>query len=59
MFLLEISLALGGVGDYAPDNPLRSLALYGTPVIWSGMSGKPFSSSGIRLLFRDQSIRGS
>ena len=58
MFLLEISLGLDGVGDYAPDNLLRSLALNGTLVIWSRMSGKPSTTSGIRLLFRDQSIRG-
>jgi NADPH:quinone reductase-like Zn-dependent oxidoreductase len=54
----EILLGLDGVGDSAPDNLLQSLALYGTLVIWSGMSGKPFTTSGIRLLFRDQSIRG-
>ena len=54
----QIALALDGVGDSATQNLLGSIALYGTVVVWSGMSGKPFTASGPRLLFFGQSIRG-
>jgi NADPH:quinone reductase-like Zn-dependent oxidoreductase len=54
----QIGLALDGVGDSATQNLLSSIALYGTVIVWSGMSGKPFNVSGPRLLFFSQSIRG-
>ena len=53
-----IRLALDGVGDSATQDLLNCIALYGTLVIWSGMSGKPFTASGPQLLFREQTIRG-
>lgn len=53
-----IKLALDGVGDSAPEKFLNSLAPYATLVVWSAMSGKPFSVSGPPLLFREQTIRG-
>lgn len=55
---VEIALGLDGVGDTATESLLKSISLYGTVVIWSGMSGKPFTASGIRLLFHGQSIHG-
>ena len=54
----RISLAVDGVGDAATQNLLSSIALYGTVVVYSGMSGKPFTVSGPRLLFYGQSIHG-
>ena len=53
-----IRLALDGVGDSATQDLLNCIALYGTLVIWSGMSGKPFTASGPQLLFHEQTIRG-
>ena len=53
-----IRLALDGVGDSATQDFLNCIALYGTLVIWSGMSGKPFTASGIQLLFHEQTIHG-
>jgi NADPH:quinone reductase-like Zn-dependent oxidoreductase len=54
----EIMLALDCVGDSATQDLLNSIALYGTVVVYSGMSGKPFTASGPRLLFHGQSICG-
>ena len=53
-----IQLALDGVGDTATQNFLNSIAPYGTVMVWSALSGKPFSVFGPPLLFRDQTIRG-
>lgn len=53
-----IALGLDGVGGDATQNLLSSVSLYGTVVVWSGMSGAPFTASGPRLLFFDQTIRG-
>lgn len=53
-----IRLALDGVGDSATQRLLNSIAPFGTVIVWSGMSGKPFSVSGPQLLFQDQTIRG-
>jgi NADPH:quinone reductase-like Zn-dependent oxidoreductase len=55
---VRIKLALDGVGDSATQNFLNSIAPYGTVMVWSAMSGKPFSVFGPPLLFRDQTIRG-
>jgi NADPH:quinone reductase-like Zn-dependent oxidoreductase len=54
----EIKLGLDGVGDVATENILSCLTRYGTVAVWSAMSGKPFTASGPRLLFTDQTIRG-
>src|ERR1700757_2008293 len=53
-----IRFALDGVGDSATQDFLSCIGLYGTLVIWSGMSGKPFTASGIQLLFHEQTIHG-
>jgi NADPH:quinone reductase-like Zn-dependent oxidoreductase len=53
-----IRLALDGVGDSATQRLLNSIAPFGTVIVWSGMSGKPFTASGPQLLFRDHTIRG-
>jgi NADPH:quinone reductase-like Zn-dependent oxidoreductase len=53
-----IRLALDGVGESATENFLNSIAPYATVVVWSAMSGKPFSVFGPPFLFRDQTIRG-
>ena len=55
---VPIHLALDGVGDSETQAMLDSVTYSGTVVAWSGMSGKPFTASGIQLLFRNQSIRG-
>lgn len=54
----KIMLALDCVGNNATQDLLNSIALHGTVVVYSGMSGKPFTASGPRLLFYGQSIRG-
>jgi NADPH:quinone reductase-like Zn-dependent oxidoreductase len=54
----SIQLALDGVADTATQSLLNSIGSYGTVVVWSAMSGKPFTVSGPPLLFRDQTIRG-
>lgn len=54
----QIAVGLDGVGESGTQNLLSSIALYGTVIVWSGMSGKPFTASGPRLLFFDQAIRG-
>ncbi|MGF6505805.1 zinc-binding dehydrogenase [Paraburkholderia sp. 32] len=54
----KIVLGLDGVGDTATQNLLNAVTLYGTVVVWSGMSGQPFTASGPRLLFFNQTIRG-
>jgi NADPH:quinone reductase-like Zn-dependent oxidoreductase len=54
----EIMLAFDCVGDTTTQALLSSIALYGTVVVYSGMSGKPFAVSGPRLLFYGQSIHG-
>lgn len=54
----SIRLALDGVGDAATQSFLDSIASWGTVLVWSAMSGKPFSVAGPPLLFRDQTIRG-
>lgn len=54
----EIMLALDGVGSSATQDLLNSIARYGTVVVYSGMSGEPFTASGPRLLFCGQSICG-
>lgn len=53
-----IRLALDGVGDSATQKFLDAIAPFGTVIVWSAMSGKPFSVFGPPLLFRDQTIRG-
>ena len=53
-----VKLALDGVGDSATQEFLKSIIPFGTVVVWSAMSGKPFNISGPPLLFRDQTIRG-
>ncbi len=53
-----IQLALDGVGDSATQNLLNSIGLYGTVVVWSGMSGKPASVSNPHIIFQSQSVRG-
>jgi NADPH:quinone reductase-like Zn-dependent oxidoreductase len=53
----EIMLAFDCVGDTTTQDLLNSIALYGTVVVYSGMSGKPCVVSGPRLLFYGQSIR--
>jgi NADPH:quinone reductase-like Zn-dependent oxidoreductase len=53
-----IRLAFDGVGDLATQNLLSSIGLDATVVVWSGMSGKPFTVSGPRLLFFSQTVRG-
>jgi NADPH:quinone reductase-like Zn-dependent oxidoreductase len=53
-----IKLALDGVGESATQNFLNSIVPFGTVIVWSAMSGKPFSVFGPPLLFRDQTIRG-
>jgi NADPH:quinone reductase-like Zn-dependent oxidoreductase len=55
---VPIQLALDGVGDSATQNLLNSIALYGTVVVWSGMSGKPAAVSNPHIIFQSQSIRG-
>jgi NADPH:quinone reductase-like Zn-dependent oxidoreductase len=54
----RIMLALDGVGDRATQDLLSSMPLHGRVVVYSGMSGEPFTASGPRLLFYDQSIHG-
>ena len=53
-----ISLTIDGVGDTATANLLGCLAEGGTHVFYSSISGKPFSTTGSQLIFRDLSIRG-
>jgi NADPH:quinone reductase-like Zn-dependent oxidoreductase len=53
-----IKVALDGVGDSATQEFLNSIAPFGTVMVWSAMSGKPFNIFGPPLLFRDQTIRG-
>jgi NADPH:quinone reductase-like Zn-dependent oxidoreductase len=54
----QIKLGLDGVGNTAVQDFSNSIAPFATILVWSGMSGKPFSVSGPPLLFRDQTIRG-
>jgi NADPH:quinone reductase-like Zn-dependent oxidoreductase len=37
---------------------LNSIALYGTVVVYSGMSGKPAMVSNPQIIFQSQSVRG-
>ena len=53
-----IKIALDGVGDSVTQEFLNSIASFGTVMVWSAMSGKPFNAFGPPLLFRDQTIRG-
>jgi NADPH:quinone reductase-like Zn-dependent oxidoreductase len=54
----SITLGLDGVGgEDATQGILNSVVVFGTVVVWSGMGG-PFTVSGSRLLFFDQTIRG-
>jgi NADPH:quinone reductase-like Zn-dependent oxidoreductase len=53
-----ISLTIDGVGDTATGNLLGCLAEGGVHVFYSAISGKPFSTTGSQLIFRDLSIRG-
>ncbi|MBV9240201.1 MAG: zinc-dependent alcohol dehydrogenase family protein [Xanthobacteraceae bacterium] len=54
----SIQLALDGVANSATQRLLNSIASYGTVVVWSAMSGRPFTVSGPPVIFRDQTIRG-
>lgn len=51
-----IALALDGVGDVATQNLLDCLPLYGTLLVYSGMSGKPAQISNPKIIFQGQSI---
>jgi NADPH:quinone reductase-like Zn-dependent oxidoreductase len=53
-----IALALDCVGDTATQNLLNSVRLFGTVVVYSGMSGKPAQISNPHIIFQSQSIRG-
>lgn len=53
-----IPLAFDCVGDTATQDLLNAVTRFGTVVIYSGMSGKPFVASGPRLLFYGQTICG-
>jgi NADPH:quinone reductase-like Zn-dependent oxidoreductase len=53
-----IALALDGVGDSATQNLLNSLPLYGTLLMYSGMSGQPAKVFNPFLIFQGQSIHG-
>jgi NADPH:quinone reductase-like Zn-dependent oxidoreductase len=54
----RISLALDCVGGSATQRLLDSLVLYGTAVVYAGMSGEPATVDGRKLLFTGQSVRG-
>lgn len=54
----DIALAFDGVGGIATDTLRQTITRYGTVVVYSGMSGAPFTVSGPQLLFSGQSIRG-
>ncbi len=54
----QIKLALDGVGDTATQRLLDCVVPWGTVMIWSAMSGKPFTLSFPPLLFQDQTVRG-
>jgi NADPH:quinone reductase-like Zn-dependent oxidoreductase len=54
----SISLALDGVGDSSTQHLLNSITLYGTVVVYSGMSGKPAMVSNPHIIFQSQSVRG-
>jgi NADPH:quinone reductase-like Zn-dependent oxidoreductase len=54
----KIMLAFDCVGDTTTEDLLKSMPLYGNVVVYSGMSGKPFTVSGPRLLFYGQSLHG-
>jgi NADPH:quinone reductase-like Zn-dependent oxidoreductase len=53
-----IELALDGVGDTATQRLLDSIVNWGTVLVWSAMSSKPFALRFPPLLFRDQTVRG-
>lgn len=53
-----IALALDGVGGSATQNLLNALPLYGTLVVYSGMSGKPATIANPHIIFQNQSIHG-
>lgn len=54
----KIALALDGVGGASTQHLVNSVALNGTVVVYSGMSGEPFTVNGAGLLFASQTIRG-
>jgi NADPH:quinone reductase-like Zn-dependent oxidoreductase len=54
----SISLALDCVGDSATQNLLNCIALFGTVVVYSGMSGKPGVVQNAHIVFHSQSVRG-
>jgi NADPH:quinone reductase-like Zn-dependent oxidoreductase len=53
-----IKLALDGVGDTATQRLLDCVVPWGTVVVWSAMSGKPFTLRFPPLLFQDKTVRG-
>jgi NADPH:quinone reductase-like Zn-dependent oxidoreductase len=54
----KITLALDGVGGSATQRLLSSMVVYGTVIVWSGMSGEPSSVAGPHLVFSGQTVRG-
>lgn len=54
----EIALALDGVGGVTTQRLFDALPVYGTLVLWSGMSGQPAAVSAPHLIFTGQTVRG-
>jgi NADPH:quinone reductase-like Zn-dependent oxidoreductase len=54
----RVVLALDGVGGETTQRLLDALPVYGTLVLWSGMSGQPAAVSAPRLIFTGQAVHG-
>ncbi|MGW6740717.1 zinc-dependent alcohol dehydrogenase family protein [Streptomyces sp. NPDC055025] len=54
----KIGLAIDGVGGAATQRLLDSIGLYGTLMVYSGMSGEPSAVAGPPLVFTSQTICG-